>query len=49
LARDRAISVLDRLTQRIEDLKREFREFVEEQKPVMRKRHLTRPDPQAYM
>ena len=46
-ARDHAVARLQRLAQRIECLRGEFRHFVEEQQAVMRKRHFARPRAQA--
>ena len=42
-ARDRHLAGLQRLAQRIEHLRLEFRQLVEEQHAVMGERHLARP------
>ncbi len=42
-ARDRDLAGLERLAQRVERLRLEFRQFVEEQHAVVRERDLARP------
>ena len=46
-ARDRDLAGLQRLAQRVERLRREFRQLVEEQHAVMRERDFARPRAQA--
>ena len=45
--RDHAFAALERLAQRIQRLRREFRKFVEEQHAVVRQRHLARTHAKA--